>query len=309
LLRPARVVVHVSLAAGLILSACSGRQSPSAPSAPSAPAQVAPPPAAAGPAVLVGAGDIALCGPDLANAEKTAKLLDGIPGTVFTAGDNTQNTGSDQEFRDCFTPTWGRHKDRIRPTPGNHDYGTPGAGPYFNYFGAAAGTPGAGYYSYHLGGWHVVVLNSNLPMHPGSPQAEWLRNDLESIGSRCTAAYWHHPLVSSGVNGGSESVRNAWQMLYQHGAEIVINGHDHMFERYVPQDPFGRPDSARGIRQFIVGTGGCYLYPVKQRQPNSEVQGHTHGVLKLTLRSDGYDWDFIPVSGNGFSDSGSGSCH
>jgi len=296
----------------LFLSACGGReQSPTAPSSVSAPSipPAAPAPVAAPPAVLVGAGDIALCGPNLANAELTARLLDGITGAVFTAGDNTQDRGTAQEFRDCFEPTWGRHKSRMRPVPGNHDYGTPHASPYFDYFGEAAGPRGQGYYSYDLGAWHIVALNSNIPMDPGSAQASWLRADLQENRSGCTAAYWHHPLSSSGPNGGSNGVRHAWELLHEFGAEVVINGHDHLFERFAPQDASGRMDPQRGIRQFTVGTGGVFLYSVAKIQPNSEVRGNSHGVLKLTLRSDGYDWLFIPVAGNSFSDAGSASCH
>lgn len=292
-----------------LLPACADR-APTAPNPITHPQPPPPPPVTpAGPAVLVGAGDIAVCGPDLATAELTARLLDGIDGTVFTAGDNTQHLGTAQEFRDCYGPTWGRHRARTRPSPGNHDYGTPNAAPYFDYFGAAAGSPGEGYYSYELGGWHVVALNSNLSMERGSAQASWLRRDLEANTSLCTAAYWHHPLRSSATNGGTGAVRHAWELLHEFGAEIVMNGHDHLFERFAPQDPGGRHDPHRGIRQFTVGTGGYPLYPIAKIQPNSEVRGHSHGVLRLTLRPDGYDWTFVPVPGGQFSDSGSGACH
>jgi len=292
-----------------VLGCGGGSPSPTQPSLVSYPQVPPAAPAPAGPAVLVGAGDIALCGPNLANAELTARLLDGIPGTVFTAGDNTQDRGAAEEFRDCFGPTWGRHKGRIRPVPGNHDYGTPQASAYFDYFGEAAGPPGQGYYSYELGAWHIVALNSNISMGPGSPQASWLRTDLQTSGSRCTAAYWHHPLNSSGPNGGTAAVRHAWEILQEFGAEIVMNGHDHLFERFAPQDASGRLDPQRGIRQFTVGTGGIFLYDDAKVHPNSEVRGHSHGVLKLTLRSDGYDWQFVPVAGGSFTDAGSGSCH
>ena len=292
------------------LLACGGHESsPTAPTAVVGGPVGAPGPVAAAPAVLVGAGDIALCGTHLANAEATARLLDGMPGTVFTAGDNTQDRGTLQEFRECFEPTWGRHKNRMRPVPGNHDYGMPNGTGYFEYFGAAAGNPGEGYYSYDLGGWHIVALNSNISMERGSAQAAWLRNDLQSNPSRCTAAYWHHPLNSSGPNGGSHSVRHAWEVLHEFGAEIVMNGHDHLFERFALQDPSGRSDPHRGIRQFTVGTGGIFLYGTAKVHPNSEVRGDAHGVLRLTLRSDGYDWQFVPVAGHSFTDAGSGSCH
>jgi 3',5'-cyclic AMP phosphodiesterase CpdA len=261
------------------------------------------------PVVLVGAGDIALCGPDLANATATSKLIDAIDGAVFTAGDNTQALGTNDEFLNCYGPTWGRFRARTRPAPGNHDYMTDNGAPYYNYFGAAAGPRDLGYYSYDLGAWHIVALNSNISMKAGSPQIEWLRSDLASSDRPCTAAYWHHPLFSSGPNGNTAAVRDAWSVLYQYGVEIVMNGHDHMFERFAPQDPMGRPDPAGGIRQFTVGTGGCFLYKPVRFQANSEVQASVHGVLKLILRGDGYDWEFVGVPGARFSDAGSAACH
>lgn len=304
------------LVAFFVFSSCQKEGSP-LPASPTAvsPAPPPPPPAPPAPAAqvtatLAGAGDIALCGKYLEGAEATARLLDSIPGPVFTAGDNTQASGTAAEFRDCFGPTWGRHLSRIRPSPGNHDYGTQDAGPYFEYFGAMAGPPGRGYYSYDLGAWHIVSLNSNVSTSPGSPQIAWLRADLEANRHRaCTAAYWHHPLVSSGTNGGSRHVRDIWEVLYEYGVEIVMNGHDHIYQRYAPQDPSARLDPARGIRQFVVGTGGCYVYGIERPQPNVEAEASVHGVLRLTLRPDGYDWEFVAVPGAGFSDRGSGACH
>jgi hypothetical protein len=273
------------------------------------PPAVPAPPVSPGFEVLVGAGDIALCGPNLANAEATARVLDSMPGTVFTTGDNTQTAGTFEEFRDCYDTTWGRHRSRTRPTPGNHDWQTAAGAAYFNYFGSAAGPAGHGYYSYNLGAWHIVTLNGNVSMKAGSAQANWLRQDLEANRTSCTLAYWHQPLFSSSTNGSNPASRDAWQLLYDFGAEVVLNGHDHLFERFAPQDPSGRRDDARGIRQFTIGTGGCYLYDVVRLLANSEVQGRAHGVLKLTLRADGYDWQFVPVAGGNFSDSGSGTCH
>jgi acid phosphatase type 7 len=295
------------------LVACGSNRSPASPSRPPDVTEVgalpSPGPTGGGVAVLVGAGDIARCGEDLVNAEATARLLDGIDGTIFTAGDNTQTAGTAEEFRDCYATTWGRHRARTRPSPGNHDYGTAGAAPYFDYFGANAGPSGRGYYSYDLGAWHIVSLNSNVSMTAGSAQVAWLRQDLEASRSPCTLAYWHHPLVSSSTNGNNTSVREAWKVLYEHGAEVVLNGHDHLFQRFAPQDPDLRLDLLRGIREFVVGTGGCYLYRVENLQPNSEVTASVHGVLKLTLRPDGYDWQFVSVPGDHFTDAGSGACH
>ncbi len=310
--------LHVVVLLGVLslICACGDSTSPTQPTTPlsttpSALGQPAGPvlPTVPGYEVLVGAGDIAHCGPDLAEAEATARLLDSVGGTVFTTGDNTQTAGTAQEFRDCFGPTWGRHKDRIRPALGNHDWQTANGAAYFDYFGSQAGPIGLGYYSYDLGAWHVVSLNGNLSMKAGSAQANWLRQDLEATRAQCTLAYWHQPLFTSSTHGYDATSLYAWQLLYEHGAEIVLNGHDHLYERFAPQDPSGYRDDARGIRQFTVGTGGYGLYGVVRLQPNSEVQGIAHGVLKLTLRGDGYDWQFIPAAGASFSDSGTGTCH
>lgn len=256
------------------------------------------------PQTFVGAGDIAMCD---ANSEATARLLDSIGGTVFTLGDNAYFQGTRQQFRDCYDPTWGRHRNRTRPVPGNHEYESPGAGPYFEYFGANAGPPGFGYYSFEVGSWHAVALNSNVAVSAASAQGEWLRSDLAASGARCTVAYWHHPLFSSGPDGPSPRVRDFWRILYEAGADVVLSGHDHLYERFAPQDPDGRADAARGIRQFVAGTGGAFLYPHGAARPNSEARLSAFGVLRLTLRADGYDWEFISVSGPG--DSGTGSCH
>jgi acid phosphatase type 7 len=261
------------------------------------------------PVVLAGAGDIALCGSNLTNAFATASLLDGIEGRIFTAGDNTQATGSSDDLINCYGPTWGRHRSRTFPSPGNHDVATANGAPYYSYFGANAGPAGLGYYSYTHGAWHVIALNSNLSMRSGSPQANWLKADLEDSDAACTLAYWHHPLFSSGPNGNTSAVRDAWTILYDHGVELVLNGHDHLYERFAPQDASGRLDLARGIRQFTVGTGGAYLSKVERLQANSELQASTWGVLKLTLRNSGYDWQFLAVPGARFTDIGSAPCH
>jgi hypothetical protein len=255
-------------------------------------------------AVLVGAGDIADCGNN--NDEATARLLDQTSGTVFTAGDNAYGAGTAQQFRDCYDPTWGRHKARTRPTPGNHDYRTSKASGYFAYFGTLAG---AGYYSYDVGGWHVLSLNSSIPASPGSPQYEWLRGDLDSSLAACSAAYWHQPVFSSGDHGNTPHMQAIWRLLYDHGVDVIINGHDHDYERFAPQDPDARPDPTKGIREFVVGTGGKSLRPFKAIRANSEVRNSdTYGVLKLMLRTKGYEWEFVPVAGGSFRDAGTGMC-
>ena len=262
--------------------------------------------ALAPPHVFVGAGDIASCERSAAS-EATARLLDGIDGTVFALGDNAYQSGTAEEFRDCYGPTWGRHKGRTRPVPGNHEYGSSGAAPYFDYFGVNAGPRGVGYYSFELGNWHTVALNSNIPVTMDSPQGAWLRADLAANRTRCTIAYWHHPRFSSSKHGDQPQMRDFWQLLYDAGADIVLSAHDHTYERFAPQDPDGFPDATHGIRQFVAGTGGAAPYGFTGIRPTSEVRISTLGVLKLTLRADDYDWNFIPVSGPG--DAGTTACH
>src|SRR5213078_756919 len=260
------------------------------------------------PPVLVGAGDIADC---TRNQDSlTANLMDTIPGTVFADGDNAYPDGSSTVYKNCYNPTWGRFKARTKPVPGNHDYITTNASGYFNYFGAAAGASGKGYYSYDLGDWHVVALNSNITMNVGSPQEVWLRADLAKSTKRCTLAYMHHPLFSSGNEGAHIETRPLWVDLYNAGAELVIVGHGHDYERFAPQSPTGVADSIRGIREIVVGTGGGGLFDVKAPVPNSErLENHTLGVLKLTLHTASYSWKFLPVAGKTFGDSGSTACH
>jgi hypothetical protein len=260
--------------------------------------------------VVVGAGDIASCGSS--GDEATAKLLDKIAGTVFTTGDNVYESGTASQFANCYHPSWGRHKARTRPAAGNHEYQTSGATGYFNYFGAAAGDPKKGYYSYNLGAWHIVVLNSNCSKiggcGVGSAQEKWLRADLAANPKACTLAYWHHPLFSSSLR--TSAVKPLFQALYDRRADVVIAGHAHNYERFARQNPSGSADSARGIRQFVVGTGGKSLGGFGTIQPNSQVRNSTaFGVLKLTLHPTSYDWKFVPVAGKTFTDSGRTSCH
>src|SRR5262245_13985258 len=232
--------------------------------------------------VLVGAGDIADCGST--GDEATAALLDSIPGTVFTAGDDAYPDGSTTDFANCYDPSWGRHKARTRPSPGNHDYNTNGAAPYYAYFGDNAGPAGRGYYSYDMGAWHIVSLNSETDVSAGSPQVTWLRADLAATTKHCSIAYWHRPRFSSATRHGSDpAMQPLWQALYEYGAEIVIVGHDHNYERFAPQTPTGAADPATGIREFVAGTGGKSIEPGSNPIPNSEVfDATTFRVLKLT---------------------------
>jgi len=260
--------------------------------------------------VLIAAGDIATCKGN--GDEQTARIIRGIPGTVATLGDNAYETGTKKQFAQCYDPTWGTEKNRTRPAVGNHDYYTKGASGYFGYFGSAAGNKNEGYYSYDLGEWHIIVINSNCGKVKGcnadSPQGLWLRDDLAAHPATCTLAYWHHPMFSAGTVSG---MRPFWDLLYNAGAEIVLSGHVHGYERFAPQKPNGQPDPQNGIRQFVVGTGGhSHTSYGRNRPPNSEVSNdRTFGVLVLTLHPQGYDWEFIPVQGQSFTDSGSGVCH
>jgi hypothetical protein len=263
--------------------------------------------------VLVGAGDIAECWLSFFNgtggAKATARLLDDIDGTVFTVGDHAYQKGTAEEFQNCYTPTWGRHKARTHPTPGNHDYDTKNAAPYYAYFGATAGEAGKGYYSYELGAWHVVALNSNLTADAAAGQEQWLRKDLAVHRTLCTLAYWHHPVFSSGRHGNGPRMQTIWSVLYEFGVDVVVNGHDHDYERFAPQTPTGQLDPKHGIREFVVGTGGAHVRQFKTIQPNSEIRdASTWGVLKLVLHPASYEWEFIPVVGSTFRDAGSAEC-
>lgn len=269
------------------------------PSPTASPTPTATPSAGAGSEVLVGAGDIANC--NTATDEATATLLDGIAGTVFTTGDNAYPGGTAANFADCYEPTWGRHSERTRPAPGNHDYQVAGATDYFAYFGASAGPAGQGYYAYNLGAWRVYSLNSQ---NVTSAQESWLRDDLAANPSACIAAYWHHPrwatANSDGTHGSHSGLEPLWDALADAGADLVLNGHSHHYERLA---------SIRGITEVIVGTGGTDLRGFATPIPESVVRNSaTHGVLEVTLSSTGYAGQFIPIAGQSFTDSFSGTC-
>jgi calcineurin-like phosphoesterase family protein len=276
----------------------------------------------AGPAdpILVGAGDIARCGRD--EAEQTAQLLDqvvaaGVETVVFTAGDNAYENGTLEEYEQCYGPNWGRHKDRTRPALGNHEYAVGNADGYFQYYGEVAGEPEGGYYSYDLGSWHIIVLNTSddcrvVACDLNSAQVEWLRAELAASSAFCTLAIWHDPLFSTGTPEGGERYLFAfWEVLYGEGADVIVNSHEHSYERFAPQTPDGIQEPAYGIREFVVGTGGDSLNAfVNPTAPNSEIRNdNTFGVLRLTLHPATYDWEFIPVAGAEFRDAGTGECH
>jgi acid phosphatase type 7 len=259
--------------------------------------------------VLVGAGDIAYCASTGDSA--TARLLTSISGTVFTTGDNAYQQGSSAQYANCYGPTWGQVRSRTRPTPGNHDYLTSGASGYFGYFGTRAGTKGKGYYAYNVGSWRIYALNSNcayVSCSSTSAQAAWLKADLAANPRRCVLAYWHHALFSSGPHGNNTVVKPLWNILYAAHADVVVNGHDHDYERFARQSPSGAR-TTKGIREFVVGTGGRSHYAWSTIKPNSLARNNTtYGVLKLTLHSTSYSWKFVPIAGKTYTDSGTTSC-
>jgi len=296
---------------------------------------VAAPPSAPGDPVIAAAGDIA-CDPastsfngglgtsTACQEQPTSNLLVGQGfAAVLALGDNQYDCGGYNAFLQSYDPTWGRVRSITHPVPGNHEYqASPGtdcdpsgqATGYFQYFGAAAGDPTKGYYSYDLGSWHLIALNSNCAQvggcAAGSPEETWLKADLAAHSASCTLAYWHHPRFTSGAVGDSTQVATFWQDLYSAGADVVLNGHAHGYERFAPQDPSQNYDPTHGVREFVVGTGGEDFQSFTSSEPLSETrQANTFGVLTLTLHATSYDWHFVPIVGQSFTDSGSTSCH
>jgi len=260
--------------------------------------------------VLVGAGDIAACD-WLEGAQLTANLIDSIPGLVFTAGDNSQDVGSKESYEKCFGATWGRFRDRLRVAMGNHDLYKGTGDDYFAYFGELAGPSGLGYYAFDYGAWRIIMLNSQIdPPVQGSAQEAWLKAELANNPRGCSIAIWHHPVFSSSIYPSEPNrMRHALRLLYEAGVDIIINGHTHHYERFGLQDWNGRADRENGFREFIVGTGGASLNKTTTPARNSEVrESTTWGVLKLVLRPGSYHWDFVPVKGRTFTDSGDGNC-
>ena len=255
------------------------------------------------PVQILAAGDIGMCG---FGALETGKLLDDLRGTILALGDLAYMDGTTADFRNCYDPAWGRHLQRTRPVPGNHEYsdGKSTAQGYWDYFGDLAGPRGLGYYAFTEGAWRIIALNSEISMAPGSPQQQWLRNELTTTRSLCTLAYWHRPLFTSGPNFPQQDVRPLWLTLQEFGVDVVLNGHDHLYERFDRQDADGRPGT--GIRQFTVGTGGAQPYTPGPPRPNSLRIHKGYGILVLTLNNDSYQWDF--ASNSSFRDTDSGQC-
>lgn len=286
------------------------------PAAATGTASDAPTPAATRPTgdpVLVGAGDIARC--DGTDDEATAALIEQIPGYVFTLGDNAYDSGSAAQLEECYGSSWGHFLDRTRfAVAGNHDYLTDGGAPFRAYFGQAEARDGTTWFSEDVGTWHVIVLDANCDVVDGgcgngSAQLDWLRADLAASTARCTLALWHQPRFSSGFHGSDTAVRPLWDVLYAAGADLVLNGHDHDYERFAPQDPGGNADPARGLTEIVAGTGGAGLRSFGPALPNDVVRSSVaHGVLVLTLRPSGWDFRFVSTDGS-FSDQGSGTCH
>lgn len=261
---------------------------------------------AACPTVAV-AGDIA---GDGNGDEITAAILDQLaPAAILTTGDNAYPDGKIGEFTAYYDPTWGRHKSITRPTPGNHEYHDPNAAGYFQYFGGAAGDPGRGYYSFDLGSWHLIALNSEVAHDAGSEQVSWLRADLAATTKPCILAYWHKPRFTAGRYSDFTSYTPFWQALYDARADVVLAGHDHNYQRYDRLDPSGQADAARGLRQFVVGTGGRSHYTLAPDSRRAAGSTGIYGVLELTLRQNGYAWRFVGEPGSTFSDAGSAACH
>jgi hypothetical protein len=254
---------------------------------------------------MLGAGDIGMCGrPEVA---QTARLVASLEGDVILAGDIAYPQGTAANFRDCFDPTWGQFRSRWHPVPGNHEYESAGAAPYFTYFGAAAGPPSLGYYSFTAGDWVILMLNSNIAATRGSPQWEFVRAALEGQRTPCTMAVWHHPLFTSGPNGNNVFMRDMWALLEASRVEMIFNAHDHLYERFARQTSEGLPDPVNGIRQITAGTGGAELYSFVRAAANSEERIMKNGVVRFTLRPAQVDWEFLGTDGS-VSDRGLDTC-
>jgi hypothetical protein len=255
---------------------------------------------------VLGVGDIGMCGsPGVA---QTARLVAGLEGELVLAGDIAYPHGSAIDFRDCFTPSWGQFRSRWHAVPGNHEYESPGAAPFFAYFGDAAAPGDTGYFSFMAGDWLILMLNSNIAAARGSPQWNFVRAELERQRTPCTMAVWHHPLFTSGPNGPSTFMRDMWALLESGRVEVILNGHDHLYERFARQTSDGTADAVAGIRQFTAGTGGAELYSLVRASQNSEERIMKFGVIKFTLRPAQVDWEFVAVDGT-VGDRGLDTCH
>lgn len=258
-------------------------------------------------AVILAAGDIATCSGSA--DEETAKIIEKIGGEVLALGDNVYPSGTAENYKDCYDPTWGKFKDRTHPALGNHDYVKGNANAYFDYFGERAGVRGKGYYSFNYGGWHIVILNSNPIRALLDEQIDWLRADLAANPVACVLAVAHHPRFSTGAYGMTTYSQGFFKILYDAGADILLSGDAHHYERFAPADTRGNPAPGRGVRQFVVGTGGAYTTPLGAAWRITETRYVGHGVLKLSLRDGSYAWEYLTVPGKStFTDTGAASC-
>ena len=279
-----------------------GNQPPPAPPPPQTP-----PFAPTGATVqVVAVGDIGMCSERTAVA-RTAALVDRFAGPLLLAGDLAYMQGTLQNFQDCFEPSWGRFRSRWHPVPGNHEYETAFAAGYRQYFGESGGGAGRTFYSFRTGDWLIVMIDSSISTRVGSEQYDFVRDTLRMTRPPCTLAVWHHPLFSSGPNGPNNFMRDIWRLLYEADADVVVAAHDHLYERFGKQDVDGRSD-ARGLRQFVAGTGGAHLYEFQRQEPNSQARHRAHGVLRMTLLPTSYQWEFVDVAGVTL-DSGADGCH
>jgi hypothetical protein len=307
----ARYLALLSLITSSLLTGCGWTSSQTT-------GNTAQPVSAAPTMTLYAAGDIAECrlrevSDTMASrtAERIAtELATDSTARVLTLGDNAYPNGSADDYAKCYDPTWGRFKARTLPSPGNHEYHTPSATGYFDYFGALAGPQRRGYYSADIGAWHVISLNSNLNGAAQQAQLDWLKSDLAARPAGCALAFWHHPVFSSGGHGNNAVMREAWRLLAAAGTDLVLSGHDHDYERFAPQDIDGNVDPQHGMRQFVIGSGGAQLTPLLIRRANSDTADNTsYGILKLTLNKTGYVWDFLPVANGSYTDHGTATCH
>ena len=263
--------------------------------------------------LIFAVGDLAECDKDAPHEAPTARVAQLVKNSmapILMLGDLAYPRGSESDFSNCFAPVWGELKERILPVPGNHEYETAGAKPYFDYFSDRASSNGLGYFVAQIDRWRVIGLNSNIDVSGDSVQERWLKRVLAARPGKCTVAFWHHPRFSSGHHGDTPAMGAIWRDLHDAAVDIVIVGHDHDYERFAPQGPMGEHDPDRGIREFVVGSGGATLRPFEQIKPNSEVTDRDHfGVLKLTLGDAGYTWEFVAVDSDTFRDHGESLCH
>jgi hypothetical protein len=254
---------------------------------------------------VIAVGDIGWCGSR--GTAETAQLVESLSGWLLLVGDIAYPTGAAADFQRCFDPLWGRFRGRWFAVPGNHEYMAAGAGPYFEYFGPAAGSDHSGYHALTLGDWQILMLDSNVPSQRNTPQWEFVRREMDLNRHACTLAVWHHPLFTSGQNGPTPAMRDMFALLEGYGADVVINGHEHLYERFAMQSADGR-SLERGLRQFTAGTGGADLYRFVRAAPNSEVRIAQFGILRLALQPGAYRWEFVLTAG-GLADSGLETCH